>query len=156
MPGWRNGRREGLKIPYRKVCGFNYRPRHHVKTREASFYVPRATKSLYVALQRAFTWRYQRIMIHCSAMYSVYVLESLDSERWYIGYTTNPKRRFDEHNNHKNISTAKERLWKMIYCESYTNKMDALGREKFLKSGSGWKFLKKQLSHYLESKKISK
>lgn len=30
--------------------------------------------------------------------------------------------------------------------------MDALGREKFLKSGAGWRFLKKQLKHYLETK----
>ena len=27
-PGWRNGRRGGLKIPYRKVCGFDPRPRY--------------------------------------------------------------------------------------------------------------------------------
>src|SRR3990167_2726131 len=82
-------------------------------------------------------------------MYHVYFIESLSSAKRYIGYTTDLKRRLTEHNNHKNISTAKESSWKLIYCETYVNKMDALGREKFLKSGSGWRFLKKQLSHYL-------
>jgi hypothetical protein len=27
--------------------------------------------------------------------------------------------------------------------------MDAIGREKFLKSGAGWRYIKKQLKHYL-------
>lgn len=84
-------------------------------------------------------------------MYHVYVLESCNSKKWYIGYTNNLQRRLEEHNNHKNVSTAREQIWKIIYCETYIDKMDALGREKFLKSGSGWKFLKKQLSHYLSN-----
>jgi len=82
-------------------------------------------------------------------MYHVYLIESEPRGKWYIGYTTNLKRRLAEHNDHKNISTAKESRWRLIYCETYVNKMDALGREKFLKSGSGRRFLKKQLTHYL-------
>jgi len=38
---------------------------------------------------------------------------------------------------------------KLIYFEAYFNKKDALSREKFLKGGSGHKYLKKQLKHYL-------
>ncbi|MFH0770389.1 MAG: NUDIX domain-containing protein [Candidatus Peregrinibacteria bacterium] len=82
-------------------------------------------------------------------MYHVYLLEGESGKR-YIGYTTDLNRRLAEHNDHKNVSTAKERKWKLIYSETYVNKMDALGREQFLKSGSGWRFLKKQLRHYLE------
>ncbi|MBU0459146.1 GIY-YIG nuclease family protein [Patescibacteria group bacterium] len=82
-------------------------------------------------------------------MFHVYLIESEPNGKWYIGYTTDLKRRLAEHNRHKNTSTAKESKWKLIYCETYLNKMDALGREKFLKSGSGRRFLKKQLSHYL-------
>ncbi|HJN84915.1 MAG TPA: hypothetical protein QF873_01175 [Patescibacteria group bacterium] len=37
-----------------------------------------------------------------------------------------------------------------MYYEAYRNKMDALGREKFLKSGAGRRFVKKQVRHYLE------
>ncbi len=82
-------------------------------------------------------------------MHHVYLIESEPNRKWYIGYTTDLKRRLAEHNRHKNVSTAREEKWKLIYCESYLNKMDALGREKFLKSGAGRRFLKKQLSHYL-------
>ncbi len=91
-------------------------------------------------------------MIYLPAMYHVYLIESVPNAKWYIGYTNNLKRRLSEHNQHKNKSTAKERGWKLIYCETYTHKMDAIGREKFLKSGSGWRFLKKQLKHYLQDR----
>jgi putative endonuclease len=87
-------------------------------------------------------------------MHHVYLLESENTGKRYIGYTTDLKRRLAEHNNHKNVSTSKELSWKLIYCETYLNKMDALGREKFLKSGSGWRFLKKQLAHYLSENTI--
>jgi len=33
--------------------------------------------------------------------------------------------------------------------EGYLDKKDAMGREEFLKSGSGRKFLKKQITNYL-------
>lgn len=82
-------------------------------------------------------------------MYQVYVIENESTKEKYIGYTMNLKQRLADHNRHKNISTAHGSEWKLVYCETYLNKMDALGREKFLKSGSGWKFLKKQLTHYL-------
>ncbi len=85
-------------------------------------------------------------------MYHVYVIESVDTDKWYIGFTSNLKRRLEQHNRHENVSTSRERAWKLIYCETYVNKMDALGREKFLKGGAGWKFLKKQLIHYLAEK----
>jgi len=85
-------------------------------------------------------------------MYHVYIIEN-EMGNWYIGYTTNLRRRISDHNRHKNVSTAKAKKWKLIYCETYVNKMDALGREKFLKSGAGWRFLKKQLSHYLSESK---
>ena len=83
-------------------------------------------------------------------MYWVYVLEASDSG-WYIGFTSNLKRRITEHNSGKGARTTKRKDdWKVIYCEGYTNKADAMGRERFLKSGAGRGFLKKQLSHYLE------
>ncbi len=40
--------------------------------------------------------------------------------------------------------------WKLIYYEAYLERDDALGRERYLKSGSGRKFLKTQLRRYLE------
>jgi putative endonuclease len=79
----------------------------------------------------------------------VYLLESLDKKSWYIGFSDNLKRRLTEHNNGKGGKTTRTQKWKLIYFEGYLNKFDALGRERFLKSGSGRKFLKKQIANYL-------
>jgi hypothetical protein len=38
--------------------------------------------------------------------------------------------------------------WKLVYYEAYTDREDAEGREKFLKSGAGRRFLRTQLRHY--------
>ncbi len=84
-------------------------------------------------------------------MFYVYVIESESSGSWYIGYSTDVLARVEKHNQNGNTSTSNRGPWNLIYFEAYLNKDDALGREKFLKSGSGWRFLKKQMSHYLQS-----
>lgn len=82
--------------------------------------------------------------------YIVYVLENGHDKTWYIGFTTNLKRRLLEHQKGESPYTSKNKSgWELIYAEMYLNKMDALGREKFLKSGAGHRFLKKQLRNYL-------
>jgi putative endonuclease len=84
----------------------------------------------------------------------VYILQSLKDDGWYIGYSTGIERRLAEHNSGKNVSTHSRRPFQLIYYEAYLHKMDALGREKFLKSGAGRRFLEKQIRNYLaETKK---
>lgn len=71
--------------------------------------------------------------------YYVYFLESIEySSKHYIGYTSDLKLRVTQHNQRQVTSTKKYAPWRIIYSEAYSNKSDALGREKFLKSGSGW------------------
>jgi putative endonuclease len=84
-------------------------------------------------------------------VFAVYVLENQNDKSWYIGQTDNLKRRLQEHNNKQGGRTTKRKLgeWKLIYAEAYIDKRDAIGREKFLKGGSGRKYLNKQLTHYL-------
>ena len=41
--------------------------------------------------------------------------------------------------------------WRLIYYEAYTIKEDAINREKFLKSGSGKRYLDKQLKEYFKN-----
>ncbi len=84
-------------------------------------------------------------------MHYVYVLQSETNQKFYIGYSTNPEARAVKHNEGGNISTKHDRPWKLIYFEGYLNKKDALGRERFLKSGSGRSYVKKQLKNYLDS-----
>jgi putative endonuclease len=82
-------------------------------------------------------------------MYYVYILKSLLDQGWYIGYTEDVHRRLIDHNSGKNISTHSRRPFIVIYYEAYLHKLDALGREKFLKSGAGRRFIEKQLRHFL-------
>lgn len=84
-------------------------------------------------------------------MYTVYVLENQNDKSWYIGQTDNLKRRLVQHNSGTGGRTTKMKsgLWKLMYAEAYCDKRDVLGREKFLKGGSGRKYLQKQLVYYL-------
>ncbi len=82
--------------------------------------------------------------------YYVYIIQN-QFGNWYIGYTANIRQRIKDHNQSKNKSTRKYN-WKLIYAELYLHKKDALGREKFLKSGAGRIFIKKQIKNYLETK----
>src|SRR4051812_3504769 len=88
---------------------------------------------------------------HITNMYKVYVLENSDDKGWYIGQTDDIDRRLKQHNNGNGGRTTKMKSgpWKLIYAEAYCDKRDALGREKFLKSGSGHTYLKKQMRYYL-------
>jgi putative endonuclease len=83
-------------------------------------------------------------------MFYVYLLESLVDESWYIGFTSDLRKRYFSHNKGENLATRGKKPWKLVYYEAYINRADAMGREKFLKSGSGRKFLKKQIVNYLE------
>jgi len=64
------------------------------------------------------------------------------------------KRRIQEHNTKQGGRTTRIKAgkWKLIYAEAYIDMQDAIGREKFLKGGSGHNYLKKQLVHYLSQR----
>ena len=82
-------------------------------------------------------------------MYYTYLLECQQDKSWYIGYTSDLRRRIKNHQNGYGCrTTALKKGWKLIYYEAYLNKQDVIGREKFLKSGSGRKYLLKQLKNY--------
>jgi putative endonuclease len=84
-------------------------------------------------------------------MFYVYLLESEIEKSWYIGYTNDLRKRYISHNKGENRATKNKKPWKLIYYEAYINRIDAKKRERFLKSGSGRKFLKKQLNNYLNN-----
>lgn len=84
-------------------------------------------------------------------MYYVYLLEDQIDRSWYIGYSAHLSQRVEQHVQHLVTATRYKKSLLLIYIEGYLNKFDALGRERFLKSGAGRKFLKKQLAHYLKN-----
>ena len=87
-------------------------------------------------------------------VYYVYILQSEKDNSLYIGFSPDLKIRLVKHNKKQVISTKDKAPWKLIYYEAYLERKDATGRERFLKSGAGWRFIKKQLKHYF--KKSSK
>ena len=81
-------------------------------------------------------------------MFYVYVLHSMKDNGFYIGFSTNLRARLRQHQNGESFATSYRGPWKLIYYEAYLNQEDALGREKYLKSGAGRRFLRAQLRHY--------
>ena len=82
-------------------------------------------------------------------MHYVYVLRSLKDGKLYTGYTTDLRDRVATHNSGKARSTRNRRPLRLIYYEAYLVAQDAKAREQFLKSGSGKRFIRRQLAHYL-------
>ena len=108
-------------------------------------------------------------------MFYVYVLRSESDSGFYIGFSTNLRARLRQHQDGESFATSHRGPWKLIYYEAYTDREDAEGREKFLKSGAGRRlklgrfphslaalpsmslipfapFLRAQLRHYLRGK----
>ncbi|MEM7436996.1 MAG: GIY-YIG nuclease family protein [Myxococcota bacterium] len=83
-------------------------------------------------------------------MHYVYVLRSLKDGHLYTGYTADLRARFAAHRTGKSRHTRRRRPLKLIYYEAYLLEDDARSREAFLKSGSGKRYLRRQLRRYFE------
>lgn len=78
-------------------------------------------------------------------VYFVYVIKSKEGFV-YKGMTEDLEKRLLEHNN-KTLSfwTKRGTDWKLVYSEKFSEKSEALKREKWLKTGVGREFLAKIL-----------
>jgi putative endonuclease len=81
-------------------------------------------------------------------VYFVYILESEKDGSLYIGYTTNLEKRINEHKVGKALATKYKRPYKLVYYEMFLNQKDAKSREEYLKSGWGFRSIKKLLRNY--------
>jgi len=84
-------------------------------------------------------------------MYWIYILESSDAS-WYIGYTSDLRKRFSQHNDGHSLATKPFRPYTLIFYESFWDKRDAKAREEYLKSGWGFRTIKKMLKHFFQQK----
>ncbi len=84
----------------------------------------------------------------------VYILKSLKNDSFYIGYTTDLKRRFKQYNNGESQATKPFRPYKLIFYEAFLNNKDAKNREVYLKGGYGRKTINKLLAKYITPKNI--
>ena len=80
--------------------------------------------------------------------YYVYILQSLKNNSLYIGYTSDLKKRFKEHNFGLSQATKPFCPWKLIFYEAFLNRIDAKNREKYLKGGYGRKTIKTMMMKY--------
>ena len=88
-------------------------------------------------------------------LYIVYVLISLKDKKFYIGFTSNLKRRLKEHNGGENASTKPRRPLEIIYQEGHFNKQDAARRERYFKTDKGKHSLRQMLKYRLNDMGIS-
>ncbi len=79
------------------------------------------------------------------AMFTVYVIQSSNMKRYYIGFTSDLEARLRHHNSGANRSTANRGPWKVIYKEEFQDKKSAWLREKQIKSYKGGEAFKKLL-----------
>lgn len=84
-------------------------------------------------------------------MFYVYLLKHTQNDDTYVGYTSDLKKRLEEHNASINTSTVrKSGKWEVIYYEAYSSQTDAQGRERKLKQhGSGKHELFKRIKNSL-------
>lgn len=84
-------------------------------------------------------------------MWYTYVLQSSKNGRLYTGYTSDLKRRFEEHNSKSGGNySAKNAPFKLIFYEAYLDKTDAEEAERFFKTGYGREVLKGKLKNYFK------
>lgn len=83
--------------------------------------------------------------------YYVYILQSKKNDSFYIGYTSDLKKRLQMHNNGESQATKPFRPYQLIFYEAFMNRIDAKKREEYLKSGYGRRTIKALLKRYLET-----
>ena len=74
-------------------------------------------------------------------MYYTYVLRSLNDDKFYVGYTEDLRKRYNEHSRGLVDATKGRRLLELVYYEACKDKNKALERERYFKTGFGRRFL---------------
>ena len=78
-------------------------------------------------------------------MFYVYVLNSVNFDRYYVGMTKYLENRLNEHNLDKMKSTKAFIPWIMVHNEVFETRLLARQREKYLKSAAGRRWRKQNI-----------
>ena len=81
----------------------------------------------------------------------VYILQSLKDKRTYTGSTLDINVRYNEHINGKVISTRHRRPLKIVYKEEYDLIEDARKREKYFKTTTGRRELRRIFNNIIDA-----
>ena len=82
-------------------------------------------------------------------MFYTYVLRSKKDNKLYIGFCSDLKQRFIDHNEGKVQSTKLRLPMEIVYYEACLDKEKAIKREKYFRSDFGRNFLKIEFDHCL-------
>ena len=81
-------------------------------------------------------------------MFWVYILESEATGKRYVGHSNDLNRRMAEHNDpHHKISKYTSKMlgpWRLVHSEQFDSRSLAMKRERWLKSGVGRDWAKRQ------------
>jgi len=75
----------------------------------------------------------------------VYILESLDSNHFYVGITDDLRARLAKHNAREVPHTSKYGPWRIKTYIAFSDEKQAVAFEKYLTTASGRAFAKKRL-----------
>jgi putative endonuclease len=76
----------------------------------------------------------------------VYILQSLSNpERYYVGLTGDLKVRLEQHNAGQTFHTSKHAPWRVKTYVAFSDELQAVLFEKYLKTASGRAFARKRL-----------
>ena len=79
-------------------------------------------------------------------MFTVYILQSEETGRYYTGHTADVFDRLQHHNSGATTSTRADKPWKIIYSEEYPDKKSAWLRERQIKRYKGGGAFKKLIN----------
>ena len=82
-------------------------------------------------------------------MYYVYVLWSIDDKKFYVGYTSDLKRRIGEHQTGQCHSTVRMQNPSLIFYEAFVSQEDAQRREVYFKTTKSKRTLRLMLRNTL-------
>ena len=77
-------------------------------------------------------------------MWVMYILYSMQRDRYYVGYTGDDLcERLRKHNSNHSGFTGTAPDWKIVYTESFNTKTEAYARERQIKSWKSRKLIEK-------------
>lgn len=79
----------------------------------------------------------------------VYILQSEENDRYYVGRSQNPERRLEHHNTTSTGFTSRYRPWRLVFSQEFDSKEEAVKAEKLVKS---WK--SKKMTRYVVDGRI--
>ena len=83
-------------------------------------------------------------------MYTVYIIQSVKTGRYYIGHTVAIQKRLFEHNEGLTCSTRNYRPWHIVYTKIFSTKSMAQHIELKIKRMKSRKFIEKLIANEID------